>query len=313
MKITSQSVLFIIGPTAVGKSDLALQLAQELNGEIISADSMQVYRGMDIGTGKPSKREQKKVRHHLIDLYSPSRTFSVFDFYRRAVEKISEIQARKKTPIVVGGTGLYVRALLEGLESSPPPDLKLRKKIESDYQKKGLEFLVKKLSKIAPEKLREMDIKNPRRVIRSLEIALLKKRKTKIMGTALQPISKLGFDPIVIGLACERGELYRRIETRVDSMFLKGWIREVKKIAACRFSRTAKQAIGYSRILPLLRKKILKKEEIPALIEQIKIDTRRYAKRQLTWFRKEKVSFWVDLTPPVPGLSLSRAVLARLQ
>jgi len=313
MKITPKTVLFIIGPTAVGKSELAFHLAQELGGEIISADSMQVYRGMDIGTGKPSKQEQKKVRHHLIDVCSPSRAFSVFDFHQRAVKAIFEIQDRKKIPIIAGGTGFYIRALLDGLEPSPPPDPKLRRKLETELRKKGLNFLVKKLAKIAPKKAQEIDVRNPRRVLRALEVALLAKKNWKTKQLPVRSISKLGLCPVVIGVLCEREKLYCRINERVEFMFAEGWIREVKRLVTRRFSKTAKQAIGYSRILPLLRKKKLKKPDFPALIDQVKTDTRRYAKRQLTWFRQEKVSFWLEAPEPGMGRILCQTALTRLQ
>lgn len=313
MKITSKTVLFIIGPTAVGKSELALNLAQKLSGEIISADSMQVYRGMDIGTGKPTQQEQKKIRHHLIDICSPARSFSVFDFYKHAVKAIFEIQDRKKMPIVVGGTGFYVRSLLEGLEPSPPPDPKLRKKLEEELSKKGLDFLVQKLAKITPQRTQEIDVKNPRRVLRALEVVLLKNKNIKIKQPLLKPISKLGFNPIVIGVMCEREKLYRRIDGRVEAMFSNGWIREAQRLSTQRFSRTAKQAIGYSRMLPLVRKKNVKKSDFMELLNQVKTDTRRYAKRQLTWFRKEKATFWVEASDPGAGQILCQSVVARLK
>jgi len=310
MKITPQTVLFIVGPTAVGKSELAFQLAQKLGGEIISADSMQVYRGLDIGTGKPSRKEQKIIRHHLVDICSPSRSFSVVHFYKAALKAIFEIHARKKIPIVAGGTGLYIRALLEGLEPSPPPDPELRKKLARELNEKGLDFLVKKMAKMNPEKISQMDVKNPRRILRALEIELSKNKKTPM--PRLESIDRFYFSPVVIGVTCERNKLYQKIDARVEAMFLKGWIREVRRMSKQRFSRTAKQAIGYSRILPLLRKKTLKKTDLPELLAQVKTDTRRYAKRQITWFRKEKVTFWVEAPTPGEGDRACRAVLAGL-
>lgn len=298
MKITPATVLFIIGPTAIGKSELAFNLAQELGGEIVSADSMQIYRGMDIGTGKPSKMERKKVRHHLIDIRSPSQSFSVFDFHQHAIDAILEIKSRKKIPMVVGGTGFYIRTLLDGLDPSPPPNPELRKKLERDFKQKGLGFLVKKLSKFDPKKIKEVDIKNPRRVIRALEIYLLKKKNLGLKQPRLKAISEMGLSPMIIGLRCERQQLYQRIDDRVEKMFSRGWVQEVKRLSKQRLSKTAKQAIGYSRILPVLRNKTIRKADLEPLISQVKIDTRRYAKRQLTWFRKEKASFWLESTSP---------------
>lgn len=215
-------VLFIVGPTASGKSKIALKLAKKLVGEIISADSMQVYKGMDIGTAKPTKIERKKIPHHLIDAVSPSQVFSAYRFRTLALKKVKEIISRKKLPIVCGGTGLYVRALLEGWVGG-------------------------------------------------------------------KPLAELGYSPVVIGIAKERGELYTDIEKRIEQMFRKGWVREVKRLNKRKWSRTAAQALGYREIRQALAKGA-SLEEAKALIKK---NTRHYAKRQMTWFRKEREIIWV--------------------
>ena len=216
-------ILFIVGPTASGKSKIAMQLAKRLGGEIVSADSMQVYRGMDTGTAKPSKADRKKIPHHLLDVRSPAQPFSVFDYRRLALAKIRAIVKRGKLPVVTGGSGLYVRALLEGWTA-----------------------------------------KN-----RTLE--------------------SLGFQPSVIGIAKDRTALYAGIEKRVDQMFRKGLVREVEKISKKKLSLTASQAVGYKEILNAFSGNSTL-EEARALIKK---NTRRLAKRQLTWFRKERGIQWV--------------------
>lgn len=292
MKVPARTILFIIGPTASGKSALAMKLARKLNGEIISADSMQVYRGMNIGTGKPTLKEQKLVSHHAIDLRAPSRTFSVYDFCKMAHKTISSIHARKKNVIVAGGTGLYVRALLQGLDPVPGPDPLLRKKLERLLREKGERYLLQRLKKKDPSRAAGIDENNPRRVLRALEIALLSTRKRKKMIPAVPSISELGFRPVVVGLQIPRDKLYEQINSRVDQMFRAGWIRETKELMRGKVSRTARQALGYSHLIRWLETPPKKRESLAVLKENIKRDTRHFAKRQMTWFKREKDVFW---------------------
>ncbi len=286
-------VLFILGPTASGKSRLALELARQEDGEIVSADSMQVYRGMDIGTAKPTAAERRKVRHHLIDICRPSRLFSVADFYTRAVKAIRDIQSRNRLPIVVGGSGLYIRSLLQGLESTPASDPVLRKKIEKQCRSQGREFIWNKLKKLAPETARRVDPLNERRVTRALEIAILSARKSEKIRVRFPPLAEIGVETLVIGLNPKRENLYLKINERIDQMFRGGWLREARLLTRQRIARTARQALGYRHLWNWMKDGANKKN-LAAVKDAIKRDTRHFAKRQWTWFRREKNVRWID-------------------
>ncbi len=291
-------VLIILGPTASGKSALALELARRLKGEIISADSMQVYRGMDIGTAKPGKRERRNIAHHLVDILEPSRRFSVFDYHRKALQAICKVQKSGKLPILAGGTGLYVRALLEGLEASPPPDLKERLKLEKWAACSGVQALYEKLQRQDPVRARQLERTDLKRIIRALEIAVWTKKQTRVKKSANLPsLESLGYAPVVLGIEVERPRLYARINARVRGMLRRGWLAECLKLSQGRISATAAQAIGYKRLFGLIAERgtnagVLKKclQDVLPLIQQ---DTRRYAKRQITWFRREKNIQWI--------------------
>jgi len=300
LEVSPETVLFVVGPTAAGKSSFAIQMAKKLNGEIISADSMQVYRGMNIGTGKLTQSQQKKIPHHLINICSPAANFSVFDFYHQAIKTIQSVKARKKTPMIVGGTGLYVRSLLQGLELSVPPNKKIRERLEGNLKQKGLAYLVRQLKTKCPASFNKVDLKNPRRVIRALEKASLLRKKKHAQASELPSLEKLGMTPIVICLTCEREVLYKRIEARVDEMVRLGWCREVQRLSRKRISKTAKQAIGYRQFIEYFRSKDRTQMDVSKIIAQIKTDTRRYAKRQMTWFRNEKVDYWLAFSEKSP-------------
>lgn len=287
------TVLFIVGPTATGKSKIAVEVARRLNGEIISADSMLVYKGMDIGTAKPSKAEQKKIPHHLIDLFLPSRNFSVFEYRKRALVKIREILRKKKLPIVTGGTGLYVRALLEGLEELPAADLKLRAQLSQRVKKEGLEVLYAELNKKDPQRAAQIKPTDERRIVRALEISHQMQSKPAASYAKKESLEELGFFPVVVGITKDRAVLYQNIEKRVDQMFRRGLLKEVKKLSKTRLSRTALQAVGYKELLASL-------EGDTSLDEAknlIKKKSRHLAKRQWTWFKREKGIHWVSWEP----------------
>ncbi len=266
---------------------------------------MQVYRGMDIGTDKPSARDRKAVAHHLIDIVPPSRNFSVFDYRERALKAISAIVRKGKLPIVCGGSGLYVRALIQGLDRMPPPDLKLRSKLESELAVKGAEALFAKLKKIDPKRAAEIDAKNPRRIIRALEVAHNLKNSPK--HKAEPSLSDLGYRPVVFGIRRERQELYQAIGRRVDQMFRRGLAGEAKKLFRTRISMTASQALGY--------REIRSGGDGERLREEIKRNTRHFAKRQLTWFKKEPEIHWIDAslkdTPRNLSLRIQRLFATR--
>ncbi len=302
-------VLFLVGPTGTGKSDVALRVAKKLGGEIVSADSMQVYRGMDIGTGKPDFAQRRQVPHHLLDICVPSRLFSVVDFHRVAFKALRGVQARGRLPIVVGGSGLYVRALLQGLDHTPAPDYALRKKLQAQVRKQGVEALYQRLRKTDPKAAVKIKPTDERRIIRALEVAA---SKGKRRSPDLQPLPSLrqaGFDPVVIGLQRERPVLYKMIETRVDKMFRRGWAREAQKLARGRIARTARQALGYRHLWSLGKNnRKVRADAIKNLKILIKRDTRRFAKRQWTWFRREPGIRWLDWQPGISAAAMAARV-----
>ena len=275
-------LIVIAGPTAVGKSALALRLAQQLDGEIISGDSMCVYRGLDIGTAKPSASEQKLVPHHLIDIRQPTEPFSVVDFQQLAAAAIDEVNRRDKLPILVGGTGLYIQALLEGYQFNPTPITPLRDDDESTAA------LYDRLNERDPSTAGRIHPNDRKRILRALEV----------ITTENQPLSRdkaaqLQFNGLVCGLTMERRALYQRIDQRVDQMVEQGLLAEVdalltKGLAA---NATALQAIGYKEFIAAIQNNL----SLETAIEQVKLASRRYAKRQLTWFRRMSYLEWIEI------------------
>ncbi len=273
------TVIIITGPTASGKSRLALLLAKKLKAEIISADSMQVYKGMDIGTDKPTRAERAKIKHHLIDIISPARKFSVFDYLKLAQKKIKAIHKKKKNVIVAGGTGLYIRALLNGLDQLPAQNLALRKKWESLASQFGKQYAHDHLVKISPERAVKIHPNNLRRVIRAIEIS----EDLKSGGKKIPGLIDLGYEVFVFSIDRNREEIYSRIERRVELMFKRGLVKEVLKLRQIKISDTAKQALGYKEIFCALNAK----NDPQTVLSDIQKNTRHFAKRQMTWFRRE--------------------------
>ncbi|MBC7363564.1 MAG: tRNA (adenosine(37)-N6)-dimethylallyltransferase MiaA [Candidatus Aminicenantes bacterium] len=291
----AKKILIIVGPTAVGKTATALWLAQEFSGEIISCDSMQVYRGFDIGTDKPSLEERKKVRHHLIDFLDPSQQFSAADFAFLALEIAEDIIARRHLPIVVGGTGLYHRALTVGLFKGPGRDQALRQKLKEEARAFGLEKLYHKLRQIDPEYANKITPKDSIRIIRALEVYHKTGRPiSEHFRLTKSPLQARGFIPGQIGLKLERKELYRRIEERVNRMFERGLVAEVRKLLEQGLTEEAApfKGLGYRQVLRYLKGEISLEEAI----ELTKLETRHYAKRQMTWFRKTPGLTWFQPT-----------------
>lgn len=302
MKAKSK-IIVIVGPTASGKSTLAIQLAKKFNGEIVSADSRQIYRGMDIGTAKPSKKELVVIPHHLIDIKNPNQNYTVAEYKRDAIKAINKILKNKKIPILVGGTGLYIKALIDNLDiPKVTPDLKLRNKLEKEIEKYGLNFVFKKLTDIDPEAAYIVDPNNPRRIIRALEIAI----KTKKPFSSQRKIGEPLFDFIEIGIKWPRDILDERINKRVYLMIKEGLIDEVKNLVKKYGTKQQSfDAIGYREIIELIKNKKcgysidrrnncrLEDTNVRKLSDLIKKNTRNYAKRQLTWFRKDQRICWV--------------------
>ena len=282
-------LIAIVGPTATGKSSLALELCQTLHGEIVSADSRQVYCYMDIGTAKPTKDEQAKVPHHLIDVVNPDEDFSLAQYQSKALEAVQGIQRRGKTAFLVGGSGLYVWALLEGWRIPPvPPDLALRRELEAKAQSGGGEVLYEKLKDIDPAAAERIDPRNVRRVIRALEVC-----QQGTQFSELQ-VKKPFVDSIIIGLTTDRDDLYKRIDTRVDSMIKKGLAAEVESLVArgYGFDLPSMSGLGYNQIGMYLQGKI----DLPTAIQQIKFDTHSFARHQYNWFRlKDKRINWFEV------------------
>ena len=285
-------IVYVIGgPTASGKSKLAVELAKKVNGEIISADSMQIYKEMNIGTAKVNKEEMQGVQHYLVDFVSPDERYSVSNFKKDAERTIEEILAKGKTPIVVGGTGLYIDSLIYGIEfQNEEVDLEYREKLNKIADEEGLENLYKKAQEIDPEAMKKISINDKKRIIRVLEI-YHKTGKTKTEQELQSRKNEVKYEYKVFAITMDREKLYERIEQRVDSMIEQGLIEEVKQILNKYHTfPTAMQGLGYKEVVEYLEGSCTKEE----MIEKIKKETRHYAKRQLTWFRKNKETIWLD-------------------
>ncbi|MBC7348900.1 MAG: tRNA (adenosine(37)-N6)-dimethylallyltransferase MiaA [Candidatus Aminicenantes bacterium] len=293
MDIRTRKILTVVGPTAVGKSEVALWLAREFAGEIISCDSMQVYRGFDLGTDKPDPEAREAVPHHLIDIVEPEDQFSAADFAGLAAETAEEIAGRGRLPIVVGGTGLYHKALVEGLFPGPGRDPALRKKLKQEAERSGLETLYEKLREVDPEYAGKISPSDSLRIIRALEVYLLTQTPlSQHFRETRSPLEAKGFNLIEIGLKLERKELYGRIEARVERMFASGLVEEVKSLLARGVPETVTpfKGLGYRQVLQYLHGEI----SLPEAIELTKLETRHFAKRQLTWFKKSPGITWFE-------------------
>jgi tRNA dimethylallyltransferase len=285
-------LLVIAGPTAVGKSQVALQVAAALGGEIVSADSVQVYRGLDIGTSKASLEERRLVPHHLLDIADPRENYTVADFQRDAREAVERIQARGRLPVLVGGTGLYIRALLRGFAfGETGEDESLRLKLNEEAELHGPEVLHERLAAVDPAAAAKIHPRDLRRLLRALEVFTRSRRPISLQR--LDTAGSSGYDVLMFVLNRPREQLYQRIEQRVETMLGEGLVEEVRGLlcggvpAGCK----AMQSLGYRQIVACLQGTMT----LPAAVELIKRDTRRYAKRQLTWFRSEPEAFWIDL------------------
>jgi len=279
-------VYFLVGPTASGKTALSLKLAEGLNAEIISCDSMCVYKGMDILTSKPSQAVRKKIPHHLIDIISPTKEFSVSEYRNLALDVIEDILKRGKTPLFVGGSGLYVRAVIDGLFPSAGRDVRFRKGQAGLAKKYGNLYVYNKLKRIDPESAERIHPNNLRYVIRALEIYHTEKKRPSDIRKNREP---LRYKVQIVGIELERQELYKKIDDRVEEMLKEGLVKEVKQLSGKRLSITAKGALGYSEILGYIKGKY-SLEEAKALLKK---NTRHFAKRQMTWFRPDRRIQWI--------------------
>ena len=298
---TSHLPILIAGPTAVGKSEIALRLAERLGGEIISADSMQVYRGLDIGTAKPSSAARARVPHHLIDICDLTESFDAAQFVRLAQKAVEEIQARGRVQVFCGGTGLYFKAFLSGLGEAPAANPELRAKLEA----LPFEALLHELRERDPAAYEKIDKQNPRRVIRAVEVIRLTGKKFsqqraewKVGSSRCDDRTAQRAVPTTKNFFCltrATEDLRRRIDMRVDAMFARGLVDETRGLLqrGLAENQTAMQAIGYRQVVEHLRGE----RSLAETIELVKSRTRQFAKRQLTWFRRQLEPEWIELQP----------------
>ncbi len=300
--------LCLTGPTAVGKSDVALALAERLNAEIIVVDSMQVYRGMDIGTAKPSSAERQRITHHLLDIVELSQQFNAAEFVRLAEAAVEQVRARGKLPLLCGGTGLYFKALLEGLGQAPPADPQLRAELES----LGLEVLLQELAQHDPATYARIDRQNPRRVVRAVEVLRLTgKPWSQQRATWTAPPATPACTVPVFGLTRSPSDLRHRIERRVDQMFAAGLVAETERLlqAGLGSNPVALQALGYHQVAEFLKGN----RSLPATIELVKIRTRQFAKRQMTWFRRQLPLRWINCEPEQQAESIAERLISEFK
>ncbi len=281
MTLNKLPLILIVGPTAVGKTELAIRLAERLNGEIVSADSRLFYRGMDVGTAKPSKEEMVRVPHHLIDIVNPDETLSLAVFQQMAKGAVADIYSRGKLPFLVGGTGQYVRAVTEGW--TPPevtPDKRMRDVLEKMKEEKGIDWLYARLKSLDEEAASKIDARNYRRTIRALEVIFTTGRKF----SEQRGQSESSYHLITIGFARPREELYRRVDERIDAMFANGFVAEVKGLLAQGYapSLPSMSAIGYRECVGVVNGQLT--------VEQAKVEMRRvtrvFVRRQSNWFKE---------------------------
>lgn len=290
--MNKQLMILILGVTASGKGRLAFELAREINAEIISIDSMKVYRRMDIGTAKPPLEVRKLIRHHLIDVVEPSEQFNVGLFFQKACEAIEQIRQRNMPVIAVGGTALYIKALLQGLFEGPGADETIRKELKEQIKKDGLGKLFTELEKVDSQAARRINPNDARRVIRALEVYRLTGKKISSLQKQFESSHTL-HNWTIVGLRRQKEHASRRINARIKQMFSEGFIEEVKGLLVEEkpLSKQARSAIGYAEIIEHLNGRL----SLQKATELIKINTRRLAKSQRTWFKKFKDVNWIDI------------------
>lgn len=287
MSKENNKLVVILGPTGSGKSNLAVKLAKKFRGEIVSADSRQIYIGMDIGTAKVTRKEMAGIRHYLLDIVNPSQEYSLAQYKEAAVNAIKKIQRKNKVPFLVGGTGLYIQAIVDNLDiPQVPPDKRLRRKIEKEIEKRGLKNVYKKLLKLDPGALNIVDPRNPRRVIRALEVCLKTKKPFSNFYRKGEPL----FEVLQIGIKTNRQQLYKKIDQRVDLMVKQGLVDEVKRLAKkYDWHLPSMSGIGYKEIGEYLQGK----NSLTDAGQKMKYRTHAYVRRQITWFNRDKRIKWI--------------------
>jgi tRNA dimethylallyltransferase len=307
--IAHPRALLLGGPTATGKSEIALPLAEQLGGEIVSVDSMQVYRGLDIGTAKPSPEARRRVPHHLIDVVNLNEPFDAAQFARLARVAVQEIQARGRVPILCGGTGLYFKAFLEGLGEAPPANPALREELETI----PLSDLLRELEARDPITFNKIDRKNPRRVIRAVEVirATGKPFSAQRASWPASPASQSPQSSTFFCLARRADDLQARINARVDAMFQRGLMAETEHLLkhGLAENKTAMQAIGYRQVVEHLQGE----RPLTETIELVKVRTRQFAKRQMTWFRRHAAAAWINLEAQEDAVRIAGLIIERFR
>ncbi len=297
--------LVIAGPTGAGKSEVALAAARLIPAEIVVVDSMQVYKGMDLGTGKPDRRAQAEVPHYGLDLAEPSEEFSVAQYLSRVLPVLSEIVARGKTPLLVAGSGLYLKALLDGLCPAPSQDSALRQELTHRGEEQGWESMHGLLKEVDPAAAEKIHPNDSRRIVRALEVHSLSKRPITSWQKETAGLLDNGWSVEIFGLFRNRALLYRRIDARVDGWMEQGWLDEAKRLRAGPLSKTAREALGYKELFLHLNGE----RALPETVSLIKRNTRHYAKRQMTWFRRDSRVRWLsadDLSPEETALQVAQ-------
>ncbi len=300
-----QVVLVLLGPTGIGKTAISRHIAQRVPVEIISADSRQIYKYMDIGTDKPSEEFRREVPHHFVDMLPPDVPFSAGEFAQQARKVVREIQERNRLPFVVGGSGLYIRALLEGFFGQDIKDEAVRQHLYRRVEREGAEALYAELQQVDPESAAHIHPRNVKRLVRALEVF-------HISGKPLSYWHRQQRDPapfpyIKIGLSMARPALYERINQRVEAMFDAGLIEETRRLLEMGFSPelNALNTVGYKETIQFLQNEL----DLYTCVELVKRNTRRYAKRQFTWFRAEKHVHWLDLPPDYDPAAIAEQII----
>ena len=302
------SIICIAGPTASGKTALAVELAKELGGEVVSCDSMQVYRRMNIGTAKPTPEEMQGIPHHMLDVAEPWEDFSVSRYCELATPIVEDILSRGKTAIIAGGTGLYMDSLIQGNAFAPFPSTGVRERLEAQADAEGMEAMLAWLRSLDPDSAARLHLSDRKRILRALEVYLETGETITAHNRRTQALPPR-FCPLWLGLDfADRGELYRRIDLRVEEMLRQGLLEEIRELLASGIPPkcTAMQAIGYKEFVEALQGSL----PVEQAVEEVKKSSRHYAKRQLTWFRRNKALHWLTRGPDSPEiLEAARQIL----
>jgi tRNA dimethylallyltransferase len=285
-----QTIVFLVGPTAVGKSAVAVSLAEKINGEIICCDSMQIYQGIAIASSQPPPLLRKKIRHHLFSIIAPTKEYNVSRYRRQALRKIKEVTKRGRYALLVGGSGLYLSVLVDGIFKVKGQDKSIRRRLYQEVEKFGSSYLHERLSKLDPQAAEKIHPHDAKRIIRALEVWEVTGQPISFLQKQRQGLSTK-YEVKIFCLHLPREELYARINARVERMFRQGLVAEVEKLSKLKLSRTAGYAIGIREVKDYL----VGKYDLATAKELLKRNTRRYARRQLTWFRQDKRLHWIEL------------------